>query len=150
MSEIRFYHLQQQTLNEALPKLMEKVMSVGMKAVVKADCVDTIDLLDKALWDYDSASFLPHDKAGCDMPEKQTIYLTTADENPNDASVLTLINTAKSDNLASYDRCLYMFDGRDEKIVSAAREDWKRFKENDTYTMSYWQQGEQGGWVQKA
>lgn len=129
---------------------MEKVMSVGLKAVVKADSAGTVDALDKALWDYDPASFLPHDKAGCTAPEQQAIYLTTEDENPNEASVLALINAVKSDQIDKYDRCLYMFDGRDENIVAAAREDWKRLKEDSAFTMSYWQQGEQGGWVQKA
>jgi DNA polymerase-3 subunit chi len=149
VSEIRFYHLQRQTLEEALPKLMEKVFETGQKAVVKLPERGLMETIDKVLWDYDPASFLPHDMVGCDSPEEQAIYLTTADENPNGASILVLIDAVKSPNVADYDRCLYMFDGRDEGIVAAAREDWKAFKDLGA-EMSYWQQREQGGWEKKA
>lgn len=149
MTDIRFYHLQNQSLEQALPKLMEKVVEGGFKAVIKADSEAQLETLDKVLWDYDPASFLPHDKVGCEFPEAQTLYLTTQDDNPNNANILVLIDTVKSDAVETYERCLYMFDGRNEDIVAAAREDWKRLKEGP-HTMSYWQQREMGGWEQKA
>ncbi|WP_262695279.1 DNA polymerase III subunit chi [Kordiimonas aquimaris] len=148
MTDIRFYHLQNQSLEQALPKLMEKVVGGGFKAVIKAETQSQIDVLDKVLWDYDPASFLPHDKSGCDFPDVQTLYLTTNDENPNEANVLVLVDAVKTADLESYERCLYMFDGRNEDIVAAAREDWKSLKEG-AHTMSYWQQREMGGWEQK-
>lgn len=149
MSDIRFYHLQRQTLEEALPKLMEKVVGAGLKAVIKAADTAAIDTLDKVLWSYDPPSFLPHDKQGCAFPAEQTLYLTTEDENPNEATVLVLVDAAQSDSIDGYERCLYMFDGRNEEIVSAARADWKRLQDGE-HTLSYWQQKEMGGWEQKA
>lgn len=149
MNDIRFYHLQRQTLEEALPNLMVKVAEAGLKAVVKAKDEATVDTLDKVLWDFDPASFLPHAKSGCDHPEDQAFFLTTADENPNSSTVLVLVDGAASDNMAQYDRCLYMFDGRNEDIVAAARADWKEWKDGD-WSISYWQQKEMGGWEQKA
>lgn len=85
LEDIRFYHLQRQTLEEALPNLMVKVAEAGLKAVVKANDQSTLDTLDKVLWDFDPASFLAHDKDGCDYPEDQTFFLTTEDNNPNGA-----------------------------------------------------------------
>ncbi|WP_262691732.1 DNA polymerase III subunit chi [Kordiimonas aestuarii] len=149
MAEIRFYHLQRQTLEEALPKLMERVVEAGLRAVVKLPERGMMETLNKVLWDYDAASFLPHDIEGCESPEDQTIFLTTGDHNPNAATVLVLVDAVKSPDVKNYDRCLYMFDGRDEGIVGAAREDWKVFKDYDV-DMSYWQQREMGGWEQKA
>ena len=149
MDDIRFYHLQRQTLEEALPKLMVKVAEAGLKAVIKTKDQATIDTLDKVLWDFDPASFLPHDKDGCDHPEDQAFYLTTTEENPNAATVLVLVDAAESSALESYGRCLYMFDGRNQDIVAKAREDWKLWKEGN-WSISYWQQKEMGGWEQKA
>lgn len=149
MDDIRFYHLQRQTLEEALPKLMLKVAEAGLRAVIKANDQATIDTLDKVLWDFDPASFLPHDKSGCDFPEDQTFFLTTEDGNPNTASVLVLVDGASCAEFEPYDRCLYMFDGRNEDIVATARADWKRWKDGD-WSISYWQQKEMGGWEQKA
>ena len=149
MAEIRFYHLQRQTLEEALPKLMAKIHELGLRAIIKFPDRGLMETSNKVLWDYDPASFLPHDMEGCEAADEQAIYLTTGDENPNGATVLVLIDAVKSDHVASFDRCLYMFDGRDEGIVAAAREDWKAFKVHEA-TMSYWQQREEGGWEQKA
>ena len=149
MEDIRFYHLQRQTLEEALPKLMAKVAEAGMRAVIKADEQATVDTLDKVLWDFDPASFLPHDKDGCDHPEDQAFFLTKGDTNPNGASVLVLVDGASCDDFQSYARCLYMFDGRNEDVVAVARKDWKKWKDGD-WAISYWQQKEMGGWEQKA
>lgn len=149
MNDIRFYHLQRQSLEEALPKLMLKVAEAGLKAVIKTADNAVIDGLDKALWEFDPDSFLSHDRDGCDHPEEQAFFLTTRDENPNQSTVLVLVNAAKHPAFDQFDRCLYMFDGRSEDIVAAARADWKVFKEGD-YSMSYWQQQEMGGWEQKA
>lgn len=149
MTEIRFYHLQQQTLEQALPKLMERVQEAGLRAVIKLPGNGLMETIDKVLWDYAPGSFLPHDKEGCAEPAEQPIYLTTSEENPNKATVLVLVDAVKSDAISRYDRCLYMFDGRNEQIVAEARKDWKSFKDLDA-EMSYWQQRDSGGWEKKA
>ncbi len=128
---------------------MEKVHQAGLRAIIKAENKGLMDTLDKALWTYDSASFIPHDKDGCKQADQQPIYLTTSDDNPNDATALVLINAVDASGIQNYDRCLYMFDGRDEMIVQKARADWKAYKNLDL-EMSYWQQKENGGWEQKA
>ncbi|WP_417460797.1 DNA polymerase III subunit chi [Kordiimonas sp.] len=149
MADIRFYHLQRQTLEEALPKLMERVVDAGLSAHIKVPDRGMMETLNKVLWDYDPASFLPHDMEGCEHPDEQMLYLTTGDEKVNGASVLVLIDAVASPDVADYDRCLYMFDGRNEDVVAAAREAWKGFKSMEG-EMSYWQQREMGGWEQKA
>ena len=149
MVEIRFYHLQRQRLEEALPKLIEKVYANGLKAVIKIPDEGLRTSIDKALWEYDAASFIPHDQDTCKKPEMQPIYLTCGDENPNEATVQVIINAVEGTDTVAYERCFYMFDGRDERIVAKAREAWKLFKDTDV-EMSYWQQKETGGWEQKA
>ena len=149
MAEIRFYHLQRQRLEEALPKLMEKVYEAGLHAVIKIPDEALRDTLNKALWSYDPASFIPHDQEGCKQACEQPVFLTCSDKNPNQATVQVIINAVEGVAINSFDRCLYMFDGRDERIVGKAREDWKKFKALGA-DMSYWQQRETGGWEQKA
>jgi len=149
VAEIRFYHLQRQRLEEALPKLVAKIHEAGLRAVVKTPDDAILSLLDKALWDFEQASFIPHDRDKCKYPEAQPIFLTCSDENPNEATIQVIINATEGTDTARYDRCLYMFDGRDERIVGKAREDWKKFQAGGI-EMSYWQQKETGGWEQKA
>ncbi len=149
MAEIRFYHLQRQRLEEALPKLMEKVHGSGLKSVIKTPDTAILNLLEKALWTFDPASFIPHGKEGCKHAEFQPVYLTCKDDNPNKATIQVVVNAADGTDATAYERCLYMFDGRDERIVTKARNDWKTFKDLGV-EMSYWQQRETGGWEQMA
>jgi len=149
MPEVRFYHLQRQGLEEALPKLVEKIYSTGLKVIIKTADVEMQDKLDRALWEYSSASFIPHDISGCKQSDIQPIYLTTVDENPTKATIQIIVNAAESNITQDFERCLYMFDGRDENIVTAARTAWKALKDKD-WEMSYWQQREVGGWEKKA
>ena len=149
MPDIKFYHLQRQRLEEALPKLMEKVHEAGLRAHIKVSDAGAMDLLDKALWAFDPASFIPHGKEGGAHTHEQPVLLSLGDENLNQATVLVLVNAVECPSISEFDRCLYMFDGRDERIVAKAREDWTRLKDSGVQ-MSYWQQREAGGWEQKA
>src|SRR5690606_35835188 len=86
MTEISFYHLTRQPLNKALPRLLEKVLAAGHRAVVLAGSDERVEDLDAALWTYDPDSFLPHGTRILGHAERQPIYLTTEEENPNDAT----------------------------------------------------------------
>jgi len=142
--------LQRQPLEAALPRLMERVLEQGHRAVIRLPDAASLAALDRALWTHDPASFLPHGTADAGRAERQPIYLTTGEERPNGADILVLVNGAEAPaDLEGVDRCLYMFDGDDADIVARARADWTRFKDL-AESVSYWQQKPQGGWEQKA
>ncbi len=77
--------------------------------------------------------------------ERQPIYLTDKDENPNHADVLLLTDGVVSERVADFARCLNLFDGQDEQAVAAARALWKDWK-NLGYDLTYYQQTDRGGW----
>ena len=149
MTDIGFYHLQRSTLEQALPKLLEKVLESGSRAVVKAGSAERVEALNAHFWTYDDRAFLPHGSAADGFAAEQPIWLTTEDENPNDARILVLADGATSERVGDFDRCLEMFDGRDEGAVAAARERWRAYK-TAGHSVTYWRQGERGGWQQQA
>jgi len=148
-AEIRFYHLLRQRLDEALPLLVEKAVGAGLRLHVR--CVDKamIEQIDKCLWTYKPESFLPHAKQGGKFDARQPVLISEENDNINDATALLVVNGADFLISERHQRCLYMFEGRDEAIVTKARTDWKKLKD-EGFTMSYWQQRENGGWEQKA
>lgn len=148
MTDIGFYHLTRSPLERALPKLLEKVFESGARAVVMAGSEERVGALNGLLWTYDQASFLPHGSAKEGEAVNQPIWLTTDDENPNDAGILVLTDGATSDRVDGYDRCLEMFDGQDPEAVAAARARWKTYKDAG-HGLTYWQQNERGGWEKK-
>lgn len=149
MTEVSFYHLEPWPLERALPKLLERVLAADLRAVVRTSDRDRAIALDQALWTYEQDSFLPHGLASEDGAAEQPICLTYKDDNPNDASILVLVDGVLAADLASFDRCLDMFDGRDAAAVEAARERW-RTAQDAGYDVTYWQHSPEGRWEKKA
>ncbi|MFN3232659.1 MAG: DNA polymerase III subunit chi [Alphaproteobacteria bacterium] len=148
MTDISFYHLQRQPLENALPKLLERIIEAGMRAIVVADTEDRVEALNSHLWTYDPAAFLPHGSSRDGSAGDQPIYLTTEEDNPNEAVVLVLVDGRSPSTVADYDRCLDMFDGNDESAVEQARDRWKTYKAAG-HTVTYWQQSDEGRWEKK-
>lgn len=147
--EVLFYHLEQQPLEAVLPLLLEKTLERGWRAVVQAGTAERLDALDQHLWTWRDDSFLPHGRRQDGHPERQPVYLTTTDENPNSATVRFLVDGAEAPDPKGYARLVVMFDGNDESALAAARGIWKNYKDQGC-AVTYWQQGETGGWVKKA
>ena len=149
MADISFYHLQNQSLEDSLPKLAERIVSMNAKAVIKVNDKTTAKLLDKALWTYSPESFLPHSVEGTKYPKDQILYITTKDDNPAEATMALMVNGAMIDDIEQYERVLYMFESKQDEVISQARNDYKQFK-NAGHTVTYWQQKDQGGWEKKS
>ncbi len=150
MTEVSFYHLQSEPIERALPRLLEKVRERGFHVLVRGVTGERLEILDESLWTYRPESFLPHAREGEGVdPAQQPIFLTLAGEgNANGATILVLTEDAPADDIAEFERCIYMFDGNDETALTAARTRWKAFKERDI-PVSYYQQTETG-WEKKA
>tara|TARA_B100000427_G_scaffold316281_1_gene311192 strand:+ start:71 stop:520 length:450 start_codon:yes stop_codon:yes gene_type:complete len=149
VTEISFYHLERSPLEQALPKLLEKTLSIGKRALVLASTEDRVENLAQVLWTYDPDAWLPHGTAKDGSPEDQPVWLSTEDETPNKATFLFLTDGATSQWVDSYERCFELFDGRDPAAVQAARDRWKAYKAAG-HDLSYLQQTPQGGWEKKA
>jgi DNA polymerase-3 subunit chi len=147
LTEIRFYHLQRQRLEEALPALLEKARERGHTIVVQAGSPERVKALDTLLWTYRPETFLPHGSAGTGNAAEQPIWLTAGEENPNAADMLVLVDGAEAD-VAPYAMCCQMFDGLDDAAVAAARQRWTAYKAAG-HAITYWQQGDRG-WEKKA
>lgn len=147
--EVWFYHLERSGLDQVLPELLDKTVARGWKALVRSSQPERIEHLDGFLWSYRDESFLAHGRADEPMAERQPVLLSTGLENLNNAQALFLIDGAEPGSLDGYERCLVLFDGRDDDAVAVARGRWKDFKASGL-PVSYWQQGAERGWEKKA
>lgn len=149
MTEILFYHLTDQTLEQALPLLLEKCLDRDWRVVVQAGSAERLESLDAHLWTYREESFLPHSMIRDGTQSRQPIWLTADDDNPNTADVRFMIDAAVPPPLEDYKRAIYMFDGRDTEAVDSARERWKAEKDAG-HDVTYWQQDQSGSWKKRA
>lgn len=147
MTEIAFYHLQASPLEQALPRLLEKTVAAGKRALVIAGSPERVEALNAHLWTYDPDAWLPHGSAADGNAGEQPIWLTAADENPNGAQYLFLADGATCASVEAFERCFELFDGNDPDAVQAARARWQAYQEAG-HALTYWQQTERG-WAKK-
>lgn len=148
MTDIRFYHMITKRLEQALPELLAKAITVQPRIVIKAGSRERIEALDSLLWTFDAGSFLPHGYIRDGNEADQPIWLTTEDDNPNGAQMLVLADGATSSLVKDYALCCEFFDGNDEESVLAARARWSAYKA-EGHELTYYQQDEQGRWIKK-
>ena len=147
MTEVSFYHLYRR-LEDSLPKLLERVVASSQRAVVLAETDERIEALNSQLWTYNPDSFLPHGTARDGFTVDQPVFLTTAEENPNGATILVVVDERVPDFVGGFERCLDMFTDS-EPSKQAARDRWRHYK-GDGHQVLYWQQDENGRWEKKA
>ena len=150
MTEVLFYHLQGQKLENVLPTLLEKSLERGWRVVVQGASEERIEALDAHLWTYRDDGFLPHGTWREQEAAAQPVLLTINEGNPNAANVRFLIEGAGMPaDAEAYQRIVLMFNGDDEDAVAAARVHWTEAKARG-FAATYWQQDGSGRWVKKA
>ena len=148
MTEVLFYHLQQQPLERVLPELLEKCLERKWR-VVQVGSEARRDALDAHLWTYRDDGFLPHGTAKDGRAAAQPVWLTAEDDNPNGANVRFLADGAETANYSEYARVVRIFDGNDPDAVDRARAAWTEAK-TAGHDATYWQQSDAGRWQKKA
>ncbi len=151
MAEIRFYHLQTRSVDQALPDIVQKALAAGHKIVVRARDEAEVERLNTHLWTCHPDSFIPHGSRKDSHEADQPVYLSAENDNsngPNGASVLVVTGGLRIESFDGFTLCCDLFDGRDETQVAAVRERWKIYKDSG-HALTYWQQTEKG-WEQKS
>lgn len=142
---VQFYHLLTTSPERAIPKLMEKALGANSKVVMLASDEQMMKRVSDALWNSDPNGFLPHGTNKDAHADEQPIYLSLADENPNNADVLIVLDGSLPASVGTYRKVLDVFDGNDEKAVLAARERWTHYKAQGI-GLQYVKQQPNGAW----
>lgn len=151
MSRIDFYHLQKQTLEEVLPRLIEKAYATGSKIKIKVGNEERVEFINALLWTFSDEAFIPHGSKKDGFAANQPIWLSSDDDNPNNAEMLFLVDGAKFDlaQAENYTRIFNIFDGNDENSLQQARKFWKDIAAAGG-EKNYFQQDSNGRWNKKA
>jgi len=147
--DVWFYHLERSSLDQVLPELLEKTLQRGWRALVRSAAAERLEQLDNFLWTFREDGFLPHGLSSEPFADHQPVLLTTGEANPNAANALFLIDGAAPGDLSPFERCIVLFDGRDDEALAGARALWKSVKAQGL-PASYWRQGERKGWEKQA
>ena len=150
--QTRFYHLERQPLDTALPQILAKGLSAGHRIAVLFPDDTAAEAMNQALWTYKPDSFLPHGTARDGHADRQPVYLgtaATASEAPNAPTMLVSCgNCAWEGPPDTIALICELFEGFDDAALTAARARWKTYKDEGR-AFTYWQQTDKG-WEQKA
>ena len=149
MTEVLFYHLQNMTVENVLPPLLEKSLERGWRVVVQSTSEERADALDAHLWTYRDDSFLPHATWRVGDAADQPIVLAIDEDNPNGANVrLVVDNAALTQDAANDERMVLLFNGDDEDALALARAAWSDCKARG-FDVTYWQADDRGRWQKR-
>jgi len=149
MSEIRFYHLQRQRLEDVLPVMLERSYERGARALVLVSAPERAEALAAHLWTYRPERFLPHGTAKDGDPAAQPIYLAPETEKTTfPADSLFLCDGAQHADPGAFALVCELFDGNDDQAAAAARARWRTYKAAG-HRLLYYQQDSAGKWQEK-
>jgi len=150
MTEVLFYHLKGQTLEQVLPSLLARSLERGWRVVVQASSEERVEALDAHLWTWRDDAFLPHGTWRDAEAAEQPVVLTVSEDNPNGATVRFLVEGAgMPDNASAYQRVVLLFDGDDPDAVETARGHFSAAKDAG-FDVTYWLPDENGRWQRQA
>ena len=98
MIKISCYKTKQDLLSKAFCQLAQKCYSSSINSCVIANNSDFAMELDRVLWTYSKKYFIPHATSQDPFHQEQPIYITHSIENPNNSTMIILVNPTE-DNL---------------------------------------------------
>ena len=150
MTEVLFYQLRSQPLEQVLPGLLEKSLERGWRVAVQVASEERLEALDAHLWTYRDEAFLPHGTDRESEPAAHPILLTMSADNPSRADVRFLLDGAGLPaEIGAYRRVVILFDGEDAEALAAAGERWAAVKAGG-FDVTYWQMDGNGRWQRQA
>jgi DNA polymerase III subunit chi len=150
MTEILFYQLKGQPLEQVLPPLIQKSLERGWRVAVQASTDERIEALDAHLWTWRDDAFVPHGTWRDAEAAEQPVLLTLDQANPNGAAVRFLVEGAGMPaDVAAYQRLVVLFDGEDPEALEHARAGWSKAKEQG-FEVTYWLTDKNGRWQRQA
>ena len=151
MHSINFYHLSRTDTYVALCKLLVKAFEQEINVVVRTNSTEVTDDIDERLWSFDSSSFMPHSKLGDVNNNLSPIYVTSENDNPNNAVYLFILNTSNFSlpEICEFERTFILFNNDDKYFLEIARKLWLDL-ESFEIDRKYWVQGKQGWELKKS
>lgn len=149
MSEVYFYHLTRQTVDQALLPLLGKCLANSWRVVIRGAEAQGLALLNDKLWQGPSEAFLPHGLAGEAGEAEQPILLALAGQtHPHDCLICIAGVEVSAEEVTQAKRVCILFQNDNSADLQNARSQWKTLTQAGL-AAKYWSQAE-GNWELQA
>ena len=149
MSEVYFYHLTRQRVDQALRPLLGKCLANGWRVLIRGREEAEIRQLDDALWQGPAEEFLPHGLAGAAQEADQPVLLALeGHKEQHDCLICVGGSAVTADEVLASKRVCILFQDDNVLHMQTARSQWSSLAEAGI-AAKYWSQA-QGNWELQA
>lgn len=149
MSEVYFYHLTRQRVDQALRPLLGKCLANGWRVLIRGREEAEIRQLDDALWQGPAEEFLPHGLAGAAQEADQPVLMALEGHKAQHDCLICVGGSAvTADEVLASKRVCILFQDDNGLHMQTARSQWRSPTEAGI-AAKYWSQA-QGNWELQA
>lgn len=141
--QVDFYNLAAAPVDRVLGRIAERLLSSGERLLIVAEDEALLARLDRQLWDYAPASFLPHARDGGDADMRQPVLLSRSIVAANGSRNVAMADGVWHEAALDYDRAFFLFG---EERIAPARESWRALAGREDVVRKFWRQDEDGRW----
>lgn len=148
MGKALFYHLTESTLEETIPRLLYRAISLNWRVFIRGKSAECLDWLDRRMWITED--FLPHGRSGGPFDALQPVMLGQEGEDCQSYQGIIAIDgsNVSADEVVAAERVWIVFDSQTAEELATARTQWKSLTDQGCEA-EYWGQ-EDGRWKLKA
>jgi len=145
VSEVYFYHLTRQRVDQALRPLLGKCLANGWRVLIRGREEAEIRQLDDALWQGPAEEFLPHGLAGAAQEADQPVLMALEGHKAQHDCLICVGGSAvTADEVLASKRVCILFQDDNGLHMQTARSQWRSLTESGI-AAKYWSQA-QGNW----
>ena len=149
VSEVFFYHLTRQTVDQALLPLLGKCLAKSWRVVIRGTEAQGLAVLNNKLWQGPAEGFLPHGLAGEAGESDQPILLALVGQtHPHDCLICIAGAEVSAEEVTQAKRVCILFQDGNSVDLQNARSQWKTLTQAGL-AAKYWSQA-QGNWELQA
>ena len=149
MSEVYFYHLTRQRVDQALRPLLGKCLANGWRVLIRGREEAEIRQLDDALWQGPAEEFLPHGLAGAAQEADQPVLMALEGHKAQHDCLICVGGSAvTADEVLASKRVCILFQDDNGLHMQTARSQWRSLTEAGI-AAKYWSQA-RGNWELQA
>ena len=142
--QVDFYQLSADPVEKVLPAIAQRILESGERLLVVDEREGVLEVLSRALWQWQPDSFLAHGITGDENDTAQPILLSGEHNPANSARHVALTDGIWRDWALDFDRAFYFFDAQS---IEGARACWRDLAGREGVSPRFWRQ-EGRKWVQ--
>ncbi|WP_316354903.1 DNA polymerase III subunit chi [Candidatus Trichorickettsia mobilis] len=158
MAQCSVYHTMHNAIEKTVCILVEKCYHSNLKVVVLMPNLERQEHLNKLLWTYSQKQFIPHGSKLDPLPHLQPVYITDEFVNPNQATVLILVEPVASQfsailgaqiedhNILKFIRICIIYSDAEQQATADIQEITTSLA-NIGYIIEIYAQSANGNWV---